>query len=118
MTINTEIFKEKLETELKKVEKELETLGRKNPSNKADWEATEGNLNIDTAEDAELAEGIEVYENNSAILKQLETQYNEIKDALVKIDNGSYGLCETCQLPIETERLEANPSARTCIEHM
>ena len=116
--INTEYFKEKLEAELKTVESELQTVGRKNPSNPLDWEAKEGEMNTDTAEEAEVAEGIEEYENNSAILKQLEIRYNEIKDALAKIDMGTYGICEISGLPIEEDRLEANPAARTCKAHM
>ena len=118
MTINTEYFKEKLEAELKTVEAELETVGRKNPSNPLDWEAKEGEMNTDTAEEAEVAEGIEEYENNSVILKQLEIRFNEIKDALAKIDMGTYGICEVSGLPIEEDRLEANPAARTCKAHM
>lgn len=111
-------FRLQLETELKTLEAELTTLGRKNPSNTDDWEATEGALNLDPAEDAEVAEGIEVYENNSAVLNQLEIRYNEVKDALQKITTDSYGFCEICELPIETDRLEANPTARTCKAHM
>jgi RNA polymerase-binding transcription factor DksA len=118
MTIDIPHFKEKLLSELALIETELASVGRKNPSNPLDWEAKEGNINIDTAEDAELAEGIEVYENNSAILKQLEIQYNDIKDALAKIDQGTYGICEISGLPIEEDRLEANPAARTCKAHM
>jgi len=118
MTINTEYFKEKLEAELKTIEAELTTVGRKNPSNPLDWEAKEGDLNTDTAEEAEVAEGIEEYENNSAILKQLEIRFNEIKDALAKIDMGTYGICEVSGLPIEEDRLEANPAARTCKAEM
>ncbi len=118
MTINTEHFKEKLLAELKRLESELETVGRKNPSNPLDWEAKEGEMNTDTAEEAEIAEGIEQYENNSAILKQLEIQYNDVKDALAKIDTGTYGICEVSGLPIEEDRLEANPAARTCKAEM
>ncbi len=113
MTINTEHFKGKLLAELQRLEAELETVGRKNPSNPADWEAKEGDMNTDTAEEAEVAEGIEQYENNSAILKQLETQYNAVKDALAKIDMGTYGISEISGLPIEEDRLEAEPAART-----
>lgn len=40
----------------------------------------------------------------------------EINDALHRIDNGIYGLCEDCQEPIAKKRLEAFPSARYCIE--
>ena len=36
--------------------------------------------------------------------------------ALRKIDNGTYGLCESCRQPIGKERIKALPFARYCIE--
>jgi len=33
-----------------------------------------------------------------------------------RIDDGSYGHCEVCGEPIETERLEARPEAELCID--
>ncbi len=42
----------------------------------------------------------------------------EIDAALGKIDNGSYGLCETCQDPIEADRLAQNPLVRFCLDHL
>jgi len=118
MIINTELLKEKLQDELVALESELSTVGRKNPSNPEDWEAVEGADNIDTAEEAEVSEGMETFETNTAILNQLEIRLNEVKDALAKIDNNTYGICETCGLPIEGDRLEVNPGARTCKLHM
>ncbi|NBX93464.1 MAG: conjugal transfer protein TraR [Proteobacteria bacterium] len=38
-----------------------------------------------------------------------------IEEALVKIENGTYGLCEMCEEPIEVKRLEAQPIAEMCI---
>jgi len=42
----------------------------------------------------------------------------EVDAALQRIDNGSYGLCETCHDPIETDRLERNPLTRFCLDHL
>lgn len=42
----------------------------------------------------------------------------EIDAALGKLDNGSYGLCETCHDPIEADRLAQNPLARFCLDHL
>jgi len=36
---------------------------------------------------------------------------------LEKMDEGVYGICEVCNEPIPLDRLKANPSARTDIEH-
>jgi DnaK suppressor protein len=51
-------------------------------------------------------------------LEKLDKQLTEVNDALSRIDEGTYGLCEVSNEPIEKERLEANPSARTCLKHM
>lgn len=114
---NTQHFKELLEKELSVLEAELSTVGRKNPDQKGDWEATEAD-DIDPAEDAEVASGIETYENNKGILSQLEAQLNNVKAALGRIEAGTYGKCEVCGEMIEEDRLEANPSATTCKAHM
>lgn len=42
----------------------------------------------------------------------------EIDATLQKIDNGSYGLCETCHDPIEADRLACNPLVRFCLDHL
>ncbi len=36
----------------------------------------------------------------------------EIEDALRRIDEGTYGICERCGRPIDERRLEALPTAR------
>ena len=118
MALDTRHFKERLETELGEVEESLKKIGQRNPSNPADWEARPGNLNVLEADRNEAADRIEAYEENSAILKELEIRYNNIKLALEKIEKGTYGVCEVSGEPIEEERLEANPAARTCTAHI
>ena len=107
-------FKDKLEKELLLLEGELKNVGRRNPSNLADWEAVPPKADIDSADRNEVADEIEHYETNTAILKDLEIKYNEVKDALEKMKKGNYGICEKCGEEIEEDRLNANPAARTC----
>ena len=38
-----------------------------------------------------------------------------IDDALERINNGAYGLCESCELDIAEERLKALPFTRLCV---
>ena len=38
-------------------------------------------------------------------------------EALEKMEQGVYGICEEGDEPIPLDRLKANPSARTCVEH-
>src|SRR5687767_453629 len=115
--MDTTPFKNKLTQELALVEKELADVGQRNPDNKADWEGKPSDF-ADSADENETADKIEEYEENTAIVRELEIRYNDIKDALAKIEAGTYGICEVSGEPIEADRLEANPAARTCKAHM
>ena len=48
---------------------------------------------------------------------QLRGELDEVERALAKLDEGTYGKCETCGEPIAEARLEAMPAARYCINH-
>ena len=39
----------------------------------------------------------------------------EIEEALKKVEDGTYGMCDVCKKPINVERLDAVPQARMCI---
>lgn len=39
----------------------------------------------------------------------------ELDDALKKIEDGTFGICEDCKSPITKTRLKAVPSARFCV---
>src|SRR3990167_4893482 len=45
-----------------------------------------------------------------------QTVLNRIDEALKKIDEGSYGICENCEKPISLKRLKAVPYAKLCIK--
>lgn len=116
--MNTELYKQKLEEEKARLEAELGTVGRINPDNPADWEATPVDAGDREADPNSRADHVEEYETNTAILKQLEIQHTDVVDALAKIEAGTYGICEVSGHQIEEGRLNANPAARTCMEHM
>ena len=118
MTNNTEHYKKLLERELKLLETDLKTVGRINPDNPKDWEPTPPKNGTMGAEPEELAEKMDEYEENTAVLKQLEIKYNEVKEALARTYDGTFGHCIVCKKDIEDDRLEANPAAKTCKEHM
>jgi len=44
-------------------------------------------------------------------------ELREVRDALVRIDAGTYGVCLICGGPIPRERLRAFPTARYDVEH-
>jgi DnaK suppressor protein len=41
--------------------------------------------------------------------------YNEILEALERIDNGEYGICEECGMDIGARRLDVYPTSKMCI---
>lgn len=110
-------LKEELVTELSELTKELNAIGRQKPGNPSDWEAEAPSDDVQPGDLNEAADKIEGYEENTAILKELEVRYNNVKRALERLDNDTYGICSICKEPIELERLEANPAAATCIAH-
>ncbi len=112
-----EYFKKKLIEEKTAIEEELSGIGTKNPRSATVWEATSGDIDVDSADENETADKMEELEENSGIVDQLNKQMNEITVALDKIANSKYGICEICGEPIERDRLEANPSARISIKH-
>lgn len=114
---DTALFKKRLEEELALVERELKSVGQKNPSNPADWEA-KNDAGAAPADPNELADTFEELGGNAGIVSALEVRYNNIKKALGKIADGTYGTCDIGGEKIEEDRLDANPAARTCIKHM
>jgi RNA polymerase-binding transcription factor DksA len=115
---DTEYFKKKLEKEKALIEEELATVGAVNPKNPKEWSATSNDMDIDRADENELADKLEELEDNEGIGGSLEKQLAEVNGSLEKITKGAYGKCEVCGESIERERLEANPSAPTCMKDM
>ncbi|PUA82775.1 TraR/DksA family transcriptional regulator [Nocardioides currus] len=50
-----------------------------------------------------------------SLVRQARDHLAEIEAALARLEDGSYGACETCGLPIPPGRLEARPTARRCV---
>jgi RNA polymerase-binding transcription factor DksA len=48
---------------------------------------------------------------------QLRETLEEVAQAIVRLEEGSYGSCEQCGVAIEPARLEAMPATRFCIKH-
>lgn len=115
--IDTTLFKQRLEEEKRKLEGELSSIGRRNPSNPDDWEAVPQATGQE-ADPNDAADLISGFEDNTGILKELETRYNEVLAALTRIEEGTYGVCSVGGEMIEEERLNADPAATTCKAHL
>lgn len=113
-----EYFKNKLIKEKSLLEDELKTIAHRNPDRPGDWEASPVDMDVDSADENEMADKFEEYEEHQMVLSQLEKQLTEVDAALGRIADGTYGICEISGENIEHERLDANPSARTSMKHM
>lgn len=115
--MKTEHFRKKLEEEKLRLESEMGNIGRKNPAVPGDWEPAplETGMESDPVDQADV---IEDRENEIAILSDLESRYDDILNALARIEKKTYGKCNVCGSLIEEARLEADSSATTCAEHL
>ena len=52
----------------------------------------------------------------TALLAAARERIAEVDDALRRVDEKTYGICERCGQPIAAERLAARPFARWCIK--
>ena len=52
-----------------------------------------------------------------ALANDARHQVAEAQAALRRVDEATYGVCEVCGTSIAPERLQARPTARTCITH-
>lgn len=112
-----EHFRKKLEEQKAKLELEMGSVGRRNAAVPGDWEPTPSEIGMesDLADQADIVMG---RESNAAILADLEARYDTVVGALSRIEKKTYGKCEVCGKTIEEARLEADPAATTCIEHL
>jgi YteA family regulatory protein len=64
-------------------------------------------------------EATELYEREKdiALNEHTEEELTDIDRALQAVKNGTYGKCEVCGVDIPLERLDAIPTATTCVEH-
>lgn len=51
----------------------------------------------------------------TATLAATHRRADELRAALARYDQGTYGVCERCGNPIPSARLAARPDARTCV---
>jgi len=95
-----------LEEERDRVREQLRGLGQ----------SPEGRIEVDY--DENFADSGQVTAERGevdALAGNLRELLGEVDGALVKLDDGRYGTCESCGQPITDARLEAVPSARLCI---
>ncbi len=104
------LLKEKLLKEKETLEQELSKLATKEED--GSYEAK----HIEIGRDEESnADEVESYADNLDIIKTLENNLKEVKEALIQMENKTYGKCTNCHKEIPLERLLAYPSATVCL---
>lgn len=116
--MDTKQHKETLEQLLETIQDDLHDLGVQNPNAAADWIATPEEKVTAEPDPNVQADRSEAWGERQSEVAALETSRNHIMHALQKIAEGGYGICEICGALISSDRLQANPAARTCTLHM
>lgn len=109
MTVNFEQFRSSLESEQKHLLRELEEL----EANIRPAEVRREGSPYGKKEE-EATESFE-FEKRIALEKRIRDSLVEVKHALGKLDEGTYGLCDDCGQSIDPARLEALPQASLCV---
>lgn len=110
-------LKIRLEKEAEKLKQELAKFATKDPKVPGDWDTKFPQFEDRPSEIEENAAEIEQYEKLLDVEHNLELRLKEIAGALGRMANGMYGICAVCKKEIPLARLEANPTAATCIDH-
>lgn len=110
-------IKENLEKERDILLEQMKDMGKLN-SETGDWEAIPEELEFPESDENDKADRFEDFEARSSMMRTLEPRLNNILKALKGLNRESFGKCEVCKKDIEHTRLEANPAARTCKEHL
>jgi len=116
--MDTSLYKKRLEQMHEELVEELKAIGIHDPKNPKDWIAVPESMDVHESDTDLVADVVEEWDERQGLVATLEKQYNDIERALAKIESGTYGMCEISNDPIEPERLNANPAARTKIAHM
>jgi len=107
-------FRANLEAESDSLQEELAAHGKVSGG---DWQGASGVEKSTEADPVDAADQIEELVTNVPLVEELEKRLHDVKDALEKMDKGTYGVCEVCKAEIPMKRLGANPAARTCVAH-
>jgi RNA polymerase-binding protein DksA len=111
--INTEKFKKRLLAERERLEAQMRRIESGDEESQGD---EVGELSHYDEHQADAATETFEREKDLAIEDNLKLMLEQVSDALHKIDDGTYGLCDRCHKPIAPGRLEALPYATLCIE--
>ncbi len=102
-------LKEKMESDLARSKEQLDQIRDLSGEENRREGSPYGKKEEEAAETSEI-------ESRWALEKRLLGQIADLENAVKKFDKGTYGICEKCGQQIASERLEAIPQAKLCIQ--
>ncbi|MGQ0571491.1 MAG: TraR/DksA family transcriptional regulator [Armatimonadota bacterium] len=105
-------FRRMLDAERDRLSEELEAIEEHLP------EVEQISLDASGGYDEDLADvASDTFEREKGIAIEHSVQelLEQVEDALGRIEEGTFGICEVCKQPIHPDRLKALPYARLCI---
>jgi RNA polymerase-binding protein DksA len=114
-TIDTAEFQALLEGERERLRHAVEYLHPENAGTMEDEVGELGGHGVDNHL-ADMASATYVRELDQGLEVTAQDTLARIEAALRRLDEGTYGICELCGLPIGEQRLRARPWAALCID--
>jgi RNA polymerase-binding protein DksA len=105
-------FRRLLEAERNRLSEELEAIEEHLPEVEQVSVDASGGYDEDLAD---IASDTFEREKGIAIENSVQDLLQQVEEALGRIDEGTFGICEMCGQPIHPDRLRALPYARLCI---
>ena len=112
--MNIEHIKQKLEQQSQNIENAIKRMNENRTADQEPNYPTE--LSNYDNHPADMSTELYMVELNNALMVHQERLLEEIRNALGKIEKGTYGICEICGNNIRDERLEAIPYTRLCLK--
>ncbi len=106
-----ERVKVQLVEEKARLESELEEFAKKHRGGDSQSDFPQ----LGNKEDENAAE-VALFSDNLSLEQTLESALRDVKRALQRFDEKSYGICIYCNKPIDPRRLLARPTSRACID--
>jgi DnaK suppressor protein len=103
--------RKELDAQLVRLDNEIMELHRARENTRHDKDETAGYGNGVGEAASETSEA----ERDLALIDNLEQMRDHVREAIVRVDDGTYGRCLTCGQAIPPERLEAIPHASQCV---
>lgn len=107
-------IKEKLKKEEENLEKDLKGIATKDKNLKNDYDAKFEDFGNEIYDQTSEAQEVAQYDTRLSLEANLEVYLRDVKEALRRIEEETYGKCVKCGKKIDKKRLEAFPTAAMC----